>query len=630
MRETQSCRRHPRAKAGWHCATCQADLCPDCVATLAVGHRQAPMDVCCQCRRGVAPLTIHRAEAIPFWQRVLDAPKYPLGQVGLLSLVGFGFVRALTSYVGLSSMMMMGAGVFLLRHGLFWAFLFFIIRNSAEGATKMGVLGLRDIQNDVVTPAIKGMLSTALVWLPAAIYIYVVSDEGILGILSYEGHKDPIVWLLALAGLVYAPMALLAGATDLGFVHILNPIQIFSFIRRAGRDYFVAVASVTVVLAFGRIVDQFVGGAILSLGIPFLPRWIAETIALYPSFVAARILGVLLFTRGEVLDWGRTEDYLVPVLAGVRPRGVLKEKPAAREQAPEVKPETPARPAKPEPRSIPVFDPQVGPISELGDLGGVAKGSDLALADGPPALMIDPAATSAVATGAAALMDPMIDLPSLPPLGPVVAAREPGALAAHDAQLPPVDLPIAMDALARGPDPIAPAYPTIRGFSPASQPADVQVAQPPRLDLGVTRVGHASPLGKSESVQAAVIAPPPSPPSPIAPLLQAVEEARLDEALRIYRDLPGQDTAIPAKVHMKIGKEAARVRDFDVAAHAFKQVAFTDGEHAGAALVSLAQVMGDGRRDRASAEKLYREAITRFPGSDVAAFAERKLAAGKG
>jgi hypothetical protein len=439
-----------------------------------------------------------------------------------------------------------------------------------------------------------------------------------------------MVWLLALMGLAYAPMALLAGATDLGFGHILNPFQIFSFIRRAGRDYFVAVAGVTVVLAFGRIVDQFVGGAILSLGIPFLPRWIAETIALYPSFVAARILGVLLFTRGEVLDWGRTEDYLVPVLAGVRPRGALKEKPAVREQAPEVKPEAPASPAKPEPRSIPLFDPQVGPVTELGDLGAGARGSGLSLAAGPPALIMDSALASAVATGAAAMMDPMIDLPGLPPLGPATAPLEARAASAQDEPLPPVDLPMAMDALARSPDPRAPAYPTIRGFSPAAQSTEPTVAQPPRLDLGVTRVGHASPLGKNEPAQAAVISPPPSPPSPIAPLLQAIEAARMDEALRIYRDLPGQDAAIPAKIHMKVGKEAARTRDFDVAAHAFKQVAFTDGEYAGAALVSLAQVLGDGRRDKASAEKLYREAIARFPGSDVATFAERKLSAVKG
>jgi hypothetical protein len=55
------------------------------------------------------------------------------------------------------------------------------------------------------------------------------------GRLTYESNKDPIVWLLALAGISYVPMALVAGATDLGFGHILNPMHIFGFIRRMGR-----------------------------------------------------------------------------------------------------------------------------------------------------------------------------------------------------------------------------------------------------------------------------------------------------------------------------------------------------------------------------------------------------------
>jgi TolA-binding protein len=54
-------------------------------------------------------------------------------------------------------------------------------------------------------------------------------------------------------------------------------------------------------------------------------------------------------------------------------------------------------------------------------------------------------------------------------------------------------------------------------------------------------------------------------------------------------------------------------------------VAFTEGEHAGAALVSLAQVVGDGQKNLARAQELYREAITRFPGTDIASYAERRL-----
>jgi hypothetical protein len=616
MIQTRYCRKHPRVKAGWYCNTCSADLCPDCVATHALGHRQAPMEVCCQCRRAVKPLTVHRADLVRFWHRVLDAPKYPLGTVGLVSLAGLGFVRALTSYVGFMSMLTMGGAVFLLRQGLYWAFIFFIIRDSAQGASKMGVFGFRDIQSDVVVPAIKGLLSTALVWLPAAVYIAMVSEEGVLGILSYEGNKDPIVWLLGIVGILYGPMALLAGATDLGFGYILNPIRIFSFIRRMGRDYFVAIGAIAVVVVFGRIVDHLLGLALSSVGIPFLPRWLAETVSLYPAFVAARVLGLLLFTRGEALDWGRAEEYQVPVLAGVRPRGVLHNKPPARESvaAAALVPAAAPAPAKQEPRSIPLFDPQVGPLSP----------GTIALDDAEPRVEL---AAEGPSPALALHQAQLLDLPDLPPLGLGPSPVEAPAFASESG-MPPVDLPPAREPnpprVALSPSPQAGPYPTIRGFAPASEksPAPPQ----PRLDLGVTRVGRSThdAHDQATTVSPDVRAPPRDGPSLI--LVRAVEEARLDEALRMYRELPGQDGAIPAHVHMAVGREASRVRDFEVAVHAFRQVALGQSEHAGVALVSLAQVMGDGERDSAAAVKLYREAIKRFPGTEVAAFAERKLA----
>lgn len=510
MTQARYCSHHPRVKAGWSCSACKTDLCPDCVATEALGHRQAPVDVCCRCRRGVVALSTHRAEALPFAQRLLDAPGFPLGSTGILSLVVLGGIRALTSYVGMSSMLMMGAGVFLLRQGLFWAAVFFIIRSSAEGARKMGVLGLRDIQSDVVTPALKGLLSTALLWLPAAIYIAAVSDGGLLGILTYEGYKDPVVWGLGIVGAVYAPMALLAGATDLGFAYVLNPIHIFSFIKRMGRDYFIAVFAVAVVLVFGQMVDHLLGLVLAHVNVPFIPRLVESTVSLYAPFVAARVLGLLLFVHGEALDWGSSSDYQVPVLPGVRPRGVLPPKSEARERNRDVPSAVGGREAgRNAPESVPFFDPQVG----------APDGAD---ADGP-------------------------------------------------------SLQLARDPVGVSPVPAA-----------------------------------ASPVGGGDS---------------IAPLLRAVAGDDLQEALRIYREMSGEDSAIPPLVHMQIGKAAAKARDWEVAAHAFKHVASGRSEHAGVGLVSLAQVIGDGQRDFAWAKKLYHQAIERFPQSEVAAFAKNRLTA---
>jgi hypothetical protein len=40
-------------------------------------------------------------------------------------------------------------------------------------------------------------------------------------------------------------------------------------------------------------------------------------------FVAVRVLGLLLYTHGDLVGYGLESDYLVPVMPGAEPRGVL-------------------------------------------------------------------------------------------------------------------------------------------------------------------------------------------------------------------------------------------------------------------------------------------------------------------
>jgi hypothetical protein len=61
------CRRHPKERAGWNCASCRADLCPDCVTKQPGGLHGTQIPVCCTCGRGVAPIS----------PSVLDLPTTP-------------------------------------------------------------------------------------------------------------------------------------------------------------------------------------------------------------------------------------------------------------------------------------------------------------------------------------------------------------------------------------------------------------------------------------------------------------------------------------------------------------------------------------------------------------------------
>jgi pentatricopeptide repeat protein len=203
---------------------------------------------------------------------------------------------------------------------------------------------------------------------------------------------------------------------------------------------------------------------------------------------------------------------------------------------------------------------------------------------------------------------------------------------AYDEPEKPVDLPAAFASpppvSLRALPTVAPkpsGQATVRGFSPLSQPASTSARPIPTHDPAATVIGHASPL----TLDAADLPEKPVPvedkSGAVARLVQTVESGRMDEALRLYRDMRDRDSAISDKIHMSLGKAAAKARDFDTASRAFGQVAFTRSELAGQALVSLAQVIGDGQKNLVWAKKLYLEAKERFPGTDVAAYAERRL-----
>jgi len=479
----RACRRHPRELAGWSCAACRAELCADCVAQQPGGPRGTQIPVCCACGRGVAVLTVHRRAAQRFGSRLGRAFGFPLGSTGIIALAFVGFVRALTSYAGATSMA--GAGSFALRQGLYWAFVFFIIRQVADGQRRMGVFDFSDIHADLVAPAGKGVFATAILWLPAVVYVYLVADDGLSGILTYPFYRDPNVWLLALLGALYAPMALIAAATDLGFGHLLNPIFIFQSIYRMGRDYLLAVLAIAGVLLVGGGLAALLGAALAALPVPFVGRWISAAVGLYPPFVAAGIMGLLLHVHGEVLDWGRAEDYATPLLPGVAPRGQLRPKP-------EPAPAAPARPALAVPSAVGVPELLIEPLALSPHLARRSDGP-AAEPDGAPAAPgPDPIALPS-------LLDLAIPIP--PALEPPAAAAPAGqaepSLRRYEIRVPSAFLEAQAVAVAAEPSPVTPPeaaapLPTAtrpRGASGAPVTAIVE-PRPGALDISAAPTVH--------------------------------------------------------------------------------------------------------------------------------------------
>ena len=492
-----------------NCATCRADLCPDCVAKQPGGPRGTQLPVCCACGRKVEPITVHRRAVQTFSSRLPRAFAFPLCAAGIIALLFVGLVRAFSSYVGIASFLMGGA-LFVVRQGLYWAFVFFIIRGVASGARQMGIFDFTDLYSDLVVPAFKGIVSTAILWIPAVVYVYATSEHGLGGFFLLSTYKDPVVWLMAVLGPLYVPMALLAAATDLGFGHILNPIFICHCIYRIGRDYFVATLLAGVVLLVGEGFSALVGASLDRLPLPFIGRWITCTVQLYPPFVAAGMLGVLLYVHGEVLDWGASAEYQELVLPGTEPRGQLRPRP-------EEKPASPPRPA-PAAIPLPVFaaesPPAIVPVALGPDLVVPSLSSVLDLPMAPPlesqapgpageeklpsilrfGIVLSPGLLEAQAFAAQAEPAPL-DLPPAPPqpktppapvqrvpAAPVVAAPPAGPAAPPSATYPgsPAGAVTAFVEPRPGPLNLS-AAPTVHGFSPVL---------PLAAEAAPTRVGH--------------------------------------------------------------------------------------------------------------------------------------------
>jgi hypothetical protein len=313
------CGRHGGARAGWVCSGCGTRLCPECAATRSAGPTSSNT-VCVLCGEAATRLVAPRWQLRPFSERLLSAPAWPLTKSVLASLVALAAFRAFLSYRGFAGIgataAVAGASI-----GAFWAYVFYIIRHTATGQRGLGVPEFRDLKEDLFAPATKGGAATAVIWVPAVLYLLASNDWDFMALDSPDKFKDPVIWLLLVLGIGYCPMALVAAATDIELGGMLNPVQIIRYIVKAGRNYAVTVMAIVLMAIPGAIIEMVVEPALRALPIPFVCRWLAEAAGLYVPFVMARMLGTLLYVHGDALDWGSTSDYEDPVLPDAKPRG---------------------------------------------------------------------------------------------------------------------------------------------------------------------------------------------------------------------------------------------------------------------------------------------------------------------
>jgi hypothetical protein len=336
------CERHPSATAGWRCAGCASALCPECVEA----RRMSTVDLlaCRACGDRAETLLIHRSRRYPLEERLRTSVRYLLNVHTLAMLLAVGTILTVLTFITQVTIIIARLAPAALLAGVFWGCFFAILRASARGETDLPIPEYNDLFSDWLLPALRGLLATSAVWLPFGLYLVYFSGwdahaylerllndpmfymTGTFHSLPWdELMRDPIVWVLGLAGLVYLPMGLMLGAMGAPLLDLLNPLRGVRAMPRLGRDYSTTLC-VLFLLGLAMLVTRALGSGLRAMEWGPVTRWLAELVELPIPLLMAHVLGLLLYTRGDALGYGSPSEYLTPVLPGAAPSTTLRVK----------------------------------------------------------------------------------------------------------------------------------------------------------------------------------------------------------------------------------------------------------------------------------------------------------------
>jgi hypothetical protein len=302
------CDGHPAVPAAWRCRHCGAGLCPDCTYLERAGTAELP--ACLRCRGLAEPLRVHRAARRSFAARLPETLAFPVAGGGWKTLLAAATIFWLLDSIG-------GLGS-LFAFGLEWGLFFAVVRRSSHVLEPLEPPGFDGLLDDVYLPAFRGLLASAIVWTPAILWITTWSEgESLLAPATWLG--DPVVWLLILLGLLWAPAAIIAAAVSDSTLRMLDPRVPIGMVVRLGSDY-ALLLGFALALTLVRAVLVAVTMLVHRLPVPLLPGFLAELLSLYTPLVLARAAGLLLHVRGDAVGYGHTEDYFEPVWPGAVPR----------------------------------------------------------------------------------------------------------------------------------------------------------------------------------------------------------------------------------------------------------------------------------------------------------------------
>jgi hypothetical protein len=264
--------------------------------------------VCARCGAPAEVLLVHRRDRWGIAERLLDSFRFPLRRGALTTLFALAFVLRVLDFLGPLG--------FLVAAGVAFGAFFQVVRSSSDGEPDFQPLEI-DGMEDLAASIARGLAATAPLWIVLALH----ADEASA---AARGAGSSLAWLFPLDVLaaLYVPAALLLPACGYRLRHVMDPLMVGRTVMRLGRDYAATAGCIAVIflLELGVI---WVAEGVGRSGVPLLSAWLGVAIASYLPIVAGRLLGLLLWIRGDELGLGVSESYLEPALPKAVPRGRL-------------------------------------------------------------------------------------------------------------------------------------------------------------------------------------------------------------------------------------------------------------------------------------------------------------------
>jgi hypothetical protein len=201
------------------------------------------------------------------------------------------------------------------------AYLLHVVRESAKGAeTLPGVPDLDDVYSDMIFPAIRFIVASLMLWVPAVIYLFWYIGLRTLLEEPLTALTDPTLALIIIASVILYPAMFMAAAIGRSFAAMFNPVVLFGVILRLPGQYFLVVGiwALLGLVNAGMVVTIFLLDAVIH--IPVVSGLLSQAVALVIPITVSFLFGRFVYQNAVALGHMTEEEFKVPEYPGAKPR----------------------------------------------------------------------------------------------------------------------------------------------------------------------------------------------------------------------------------------------------------------------------------------------------------------------